>query len=117
MISLPVSPEPGTHSIMDQSKLWSPLPTDGASGVAGRVSEQPVILVEEESVGDSESELQRGDTVSMSSRDSSVYAGPQNLLYTDSEDNRSASNRSSHMGDSGICWKREKSFKNVDIVN
>ena len=41
------------------------------------------------------------DTESLSSRSSVLHPSGASLLYTDSEDNRSISNRSSNLGDSG----------------
>lgn len=97
MTSLPVSPESDVPPNLDPQRSQAP----GTGNQGLKQAAPPVIVVEEEQEGAADGD--RSDSLSMSSRGSSMYAGPQNLLYTDSEDNRSVSNRSSNMGDSGFC--------------
>ena len=53
------------------------------------------------SIVSKDSDIDRHDTESISSRSSVLNPSGASLLYTDSEDNRSISNRSSNLGDSG----------------
>ncbi|XP_053380721.1 hamartin-like isoform X2 [Mercenaria mercenaria] len=78
----------------------------------GSQAPKQTVVVEEEdyelidprgNVDDFDERHTGSETTSVSSRDSNLFPGQRNLLFTDSEDNRSASNRSSNMGDSGVC--------------
>lgn len=79
---------------------------------AGHSLPKQAVVTEEEdyevveargNVYDFEERLQGSETASLSSRESNLFPSQRNLLYTDSEDNRSASVRSNNMGDSGFC--------------
>lgn len=109
MISLPVSPDSDSIVQPDLDPQRS-LGTDMMLSAAGMKIPFPGIRIDEdqESFQESEGEIQRSgedrsETTSVASRDSSLYPAHQNLLYTDSEDNRSVSNRSGNIGDSGFC--------------
>lgn len=109
MTSLPASSDLGVSPASDLHPQRS---TGGSQRSTGANSQFPPkqtvieedyeLIEQQDSVYDLDRRRAGSETLSVSSRDSSVFPGQRNLLYTDSEDNRSASNVSSNMGDSGF---------------
>ena len=113
MTSLPGSSDLGLGLSSASSDLHpqrSPNASQRSLGADNNFPPEQTVLEEEDydliesgaNVGDMDDHHTVSDTMSLSSRDSNQFPGQRNLLYTDSEDNRSASNRSSNMGDSGF---------------
>lgn len=110
MTSLPVGGEHGL-GLSSQHDLEPKRSPDVSQRSTGHTLHKRTEVVEEEdydlveprgNMYDMEERQTESETTSVSSRESSLLPGQRNLLYTDSEDNRSVSNRS-NMGDSGFC--------------
>jgi hypothetical protein len=108
MKSLPVSSDLGLGSSStssDTTAQRSPSASQRSFGANSHFPLKQTALVEEDydliESGSMDDRHTVSDATSVSSRDSNLFPGQRNLMYSDSEDNRTASNRSSNLGDSG----------------